>query len=280
MPFDACTLVIDWNFLPGGFFMNVLVGVKRVPVPESMALPNTPSFAPGDLDWSGIAWRMSRYDEYALETALRLKENGGVTRIDVLTVGDDGAVEVLRRAIGMGADHGVLIQQSSEPWLSPFTIAGFIAAYARGKSYDLILCGVMSEDLMQGLVGPIVAGLQNWPCLTSVHTMAIPNGAGWLICEREIEGGRLEVLEIRLPALVTIQSGSHAPRYPALSKLLRANQYPLEILPKGSMALPEEKQRIRAINPPQRIRQGHRLEGTPEIKAQKLAAMLRARGVC
>ena len=271
MPFDACTLIIDWNFLSGGF-MNILVGVKRVPVPESMALPNTPSFAPGDLDWSGIAWRMSRYDEYALETALRLRENGGVTRIDVLTVGDDGAVEVLRRAIGMGADHGVLIQQSGDHWRSPFTIAGLIAAYALGKSYDLILCGVMSEDLMQGL--------QDWPCLTSVHTMAIQNGAGRLICEREIEGGRLEVLEIRLPALVTIQSGSHAPRYPALSKLLRANQYPLEILPEGSMALPEEKQRIRAISPPLRIRQGHRLEGTPEAKAQKLAAMLRARGVC
>jgi electron transfer flavoprotein beta subunit len=226
------------------------------------------------------AWRISRYDEYALEMALRLKDEDGVSRIDVLAVGDNAASEVLKRSIGMGADHGVLIEQSGHLFQSPLTIGGLIADYARGRGYHLILCGVMSEDLMQGLVGPIIAGLRDWPCLTSVQVMSLPNRSAKLICEREIEGGRLEVLEMPLPALVTVQSGRHPPRYPALSKLLRANRHALEILPERTLVTPEAKQGSHSIRWPIKTRQGNRLEGSAEEKAQQLAAMLRARGFC
>ena len=222
---------------------------------------------------------MNRYDEYAVESALQLRETCGAARIDALTVGDDEAAEVLRRAIGMGVDHGVHIKKPSGMFPSPFSIGGLIASYARDNKYDLILCGILSEDLMQGLVGPIVAGLLKWPCLTSVHTVNTRKGSKVLECQREVEGGRQEVLEVGLPALLTIQSGIHPPRYPALSKLLRANHYPLEILPAESQASPAKKQHVRVIDSPMRTRKGVILEGTGEDKARQLAALLRAKGL-
>jgi electron transfer flavoprotein beta subunit len=223
---------------------------------------------------------MNRYDEYAIEAALRLRETHGASRIDALTVGDEDAGDVLRRAIGMGVDHGVHIQQTRKMFPSPFTIGQLIAAYAREKAYDLILCGVMSEDLMQGVVGPVIAGLLEWPCLTAIHTLNAQEGDKALQCETEVEGGRQEVLDVRLPALLTIQSGIHTPRYPALSKLLRANQYPLEVLPAASLTTPPDRQRVCAITPPERVRAGVMMEGTAESKARQLAELLQAKGLC
>ena len=150
----------------------------------------------------------------------------------------------------------------------------------REKAYDLILCGVMSEDAMQGLVGPVLSGLLDWPCLTAVQTMTWTSGSREVICEREIEGGRQEVVSVELPALLTIQSSALRPRYPALSKLLRANQYPLEMINENSALSINERQRIDALKPPMRTRKGIRLEGSPEDKAQQLATLLRAKGFC
>jgi electron transfer flavoprotein beta subunit len=223
---------------------------------------------------------MNRYDEYAIEAALRLRETHGASPIDALTVGDEDAGDVLRRAIGMGVDHGVHIQQTREMFPSPFAIGELIAAYASEKAYDVILCGVMSEDLMQGVVGPVIAGLLKWPCLTAIHTMTAEEEGGALRCEREVEGGRQEVLEVRLPALLAIQSGIHTPRYPALSKLLRANQYPLEVLPAATLTTPTDRQRVCAITPPERVRAGVMLEGTAESKARQLAKLFHAKGMC
>lgn len=260
--------------------MRILVCIKRVPDLENMLFPDTFPRSPADIDWAGTAWQMNRYDEYAVEAALQLRETYGASRIDAIAVGDDDAGEVLRRAIGMGVDHGVHVQRPFEMFPSPFTIGGLIAAYAREKAYDLILCGVMSEDLMQGLVGPVIAGVLKWPCLTAIHTVNYREEAGVMRCEREVEGGRQEVLAVGLPALLTIQSGIHTPRYPALSKLLRANKYPLEILTTESRANSARRQQTIGIRPPERTRAGEMIEGTFESKARQLASLLHAKGLC
>ncbi len=260
--------------------MKILVCTKRVPDLETIPTPEIPPKSPADIFRDGLAWRMNRYDEYAVEAALQLRETTGASRIDALTVGEEDAEEVLRRAMGMGADHGVHILQTNDRLTSPFTIAGLMAAYARERAYDLILCGTMSEDLMQGLVGPIMAGMLGWPCLTSVHAFAQSERSQALVCEREIEGGCQEALEIDLPALLTIQSGSCQPRYPALSKLLRANTYPLEVFSEETLAPADARQRVVTVRPPEQRREGVRIEGSSESKAHQLAAMLRSKGLC
>ncbi len=258
--------------------MKILVCIKAVPDLETAVFPDLPPETPGNLIKDGVAFRMNRYDEYAVEMALQLRTNAIATRIDVLSVGDQGEA-ILRRAMGMGADHGVLIQRGDDLLPSPFTIAGGIAAYAQNKAYDLILCGVMSEDQMQGLVGPILARLLKRPCLTSVHAMTCSESATEMICERDIEGGKREILETRLPALVTIQTGTLKPRYPSLSKLLRANGYPLEVLSGSKIMEGDRRQVVKTIKPMKRTRQGAMLEGSAQDKASQLAALLHSRGL-
>ena len=257
--------------------MKILVCVKHVSDFENLALQDLP-FAPDENRDEGTTYgRMNRYDEYAVEAALQFREQWGATRIDAVTVGPPWVASVLRRALGMGVDHGVHIQQAYQAFPSPFTTGGLIAAYAREKTYDLILCGTMSEDLMQGQVGPVAAGLLGFPCLTAVHALSYTAGTGRLRCEREVEGGRHEVLDLALPAVVSIQTGIDPPRYPALSKLLRANQYPLEIAADTSMNAGDERQHVVATRTPRKMREGITLEGTVEEKAQELAAILRGR---
>ncbi|MDJ0720575.1 MAG: electron transfer flavoprotein subunit beta/FixA family protein [Desulfobacterales bacterium] len=256
----------------------MLACIKFVPDSDDAALPVKPTNTAGAWDWEAAAGRMNRYDEYALEASLQLKAVRAASRIDALTVGAERAQAVLRRALGMGADHGVHIVRTGQGLPSPFTIAGLIAAYAKARDYDLILCGAMSEDLMQGQVGPIVAGLLNRPCLTSVHALDGSAGRAGLRCERDAQGGRRETLEIDLPAVVTVQSGGMPPRYPALSKMLRANQYPLERIAAEALHGIEARQRVVAVGAPAKERRVQFLDGSADEKAHRLAALLRARG--
>lgn len=259
--------------------MNILVCIKQVPDLERVVFPDPVPGHSIDWEWDPADGRLNSYDAYALEAALRLRETCGASRIDALTVGAHGADAVLRRAIGMGTDHGILIPRVGQAFPSPFTIGGLIAAYAQDKAYDLILCGAMSEDLMQGQVGAVIAGLLGWPCLTAVHTLDAGAGSGKLRCEREVEGGRSEILEVALPALVSIQSGAHPPRYPALGKLLRANKQPLEVVAPDALAPMAQRQRVANTRRPGRARKGIFLQGGAAEKAHQLASLLRSRGL-
>ncbi len=258
--------------------MKILVCIKFVPDLNKMTIPDSLPGRPGEVAGEPPAGRMNRYDEYAIETALRLREKCGAARIEALTVGAREAEAVLRRALGMGVDHGTHIQLADQVFPSPFTIGGLIAAWAQESAYDLVLCGALSEDLMQGQVGPVIAGLLRRPCLTSVHTLDYSMTTGRLSCEREVEGGRHEVLSLPLPAVVSIQSGRHAPRYPALSKLLRANRIPLDIIAAEQLGDSSPRQHVAATQKPLKMREGIILKGNAEEKAHTLASMLHARG--
>lgn len=256
--------------------MKILTCIKQVPDLETSAVP---ADAPCDLNsFEHNPQRMNRYDEYAVETALRMREAMPVARIDALSVGPPKAAEAIKRALGMGVDHGIRIDLPLEAMDSPYATAGLIAGYAAGKRYDLILCGVMSEDLMQAQVGAIVAALLDLPCVTSVVEVTSEIINGHLTVVREADGGRREIMELGLPALLTIQTGAHAPRYPSLSNLLRANRMPIETLTVEGKDLPEARLRnVNFVIPP-KTRQGAILSGSPKEKAQQLAGILRAKG--
>ena len=165
-------------------------------------------------------YKMNRFDEFAIEEAVLLKEAYPGISIDAITLGPLRSAEVIKRAIGMGADHGVHLVTESEGYLNPFTIASRISDYARDKNYTLFLAGVMSEDLMQGQVGPMVAACLSLPWATAVIRQQMAPDNKSVFVEREIEGGSRDKLQLQLPAVLTIQSGINTPRYPSLSNLL------------------------------------------------------------
>ncbi|MEW5913227.1 MAG: electron transfer flavoprotein subunit beta/FixA family protein [Thermodesulfobacteriota bacterium] len=254
--------------------MNILVCLKQVCEPETAF-----SFqaSPPRLRLPDAArYQMNSFDEYALEEALLLKERLAGVRLDALSVGPVRVAAVLQRAQGMGADRAVhvLSEQDSEA----LSVATWIAAWAREQDYDLILCGAMSQDAMQGLVGPLLAELLGLPLATLVVKLE-PRPAQRMYVEREVEGGWRDCLELPFPALLTIQSGINRPRYPSLSNLLRAKQTRPFAIEASTLPTATSRLELVAENTPQRTRTGLRLQGSTQDKARQLAAMLRERAL-
>jgi electron transfer flavoprotein beta subunit len=252
--------------------MKILVCIKQVPESENLIL-----IADGN-DWIQTdeisEFKMNRLDEFAVEEAVLIKAAFSDTKIDALSVGPDRAMEVVKRSIGMGADAGIHINTESEGYHSSFEIAAWIAEYARREPYDLILTGAMSEDNMQGQVGPMIARQLSLPCATAVIFEKIASDRATIYVEREIEGGHRDTLELPLPAVLTIQSGINTPRYPSLSNLLRANKQELKSTKTEDLVKLAARENLIELVYPHKTRSGTVLKGTEAEKATQLIRIL------
>lgn len=258
-------------------FMKILVCVKQVCESDSpIEIDKQAAWIQTD---AITGYKMNRLDEFAVEEAVLIKETYATTTIDAITVGPDHSDDVVRRAIGMGADHGAHIVTESAGYLSPFSIASCIAEYARPKNYDLVFAGVMSEDQMQGQVGPMIAASLSLPWATAVIEQRIAPDNGSVYVEREIEGGSRDTLELKLPAVLTIQSGINKPRYPSLSNLLRANKQKLETIDAGDTIQPVSRDSMLRVVYPEKSRSGTFLTGTRQEKSARLLSLLRERAL-
>lgn len=252
--------------------MKILVCVKQVI--ESESTIRIDDSARGILTDKSTCFRMNRFDESAVEEAVLIKETFPDTTVDVITVGPSRSAMVVKRALGMGADHGIHITTEHEGHLSPSVISFWIASYARNKNYKLILTGIMSEDDMQGQVGPMAAEFLSLPCATSTIFERISPEKGTVYVEREMESGLRDTLEIKLPALLTIQTGINSPRYPSLSNMLRAKKQEMEIIDAKTLERPGHLQDVIRMAYPQRRRSGVTITGTLQEQAHRLFQLL------
>ncbi len=244
--------------------MKILVCIKAVRESET--------------EGSAARVRMNRFDEFALEEALQIRKSAGNGTVDVISVGAKQTGSVLTRAVGLGADQGIHIFTEEEEFPDPFCTASLIAAYARDRKYDLILCGVMSEDLMQGQTGPMLAEILSLPCATAVISAQLAPDAKQISVEREIEAGRREAWKIQIPAVLTIQSGINTPRYPALSRMLFAVRQNHERISNETLGIQRIRQMVSSTDFPQKQRGGVVLKGTREQKAETLIKILCEKG--
>ena len=269
--------------------MKILVCVKQVRDPDG----------PVRIDASGqgieaapdALFRMNRFDEFALEEAIRIRETFPGTRIDVLSAGPERAAQTVRRAMEMGADEGIHLVLDDERYRMPLEIASLIGAFASDKHYDLILTGVMAEDDMQGQVGPMLAEILGYPWATSVMSVKLkdngdrPHFPETIHVERELEGGCREAFELTLPVLLTVQSGINRPRYPSLSHVLRARSQSLITIgaaqggAAGLVSLQGPRERIVNLEEPPPMKTGMILSGSPTEKAEKLLLILQERAL-
>ena len=204
--------------------MKIAVCIKRVPDSET----RVKIAADGkSLDEAGVKFVLNPYDEFAVEEALRRKEQAGNGEVVVCCLGPAAAQETIRTALAMGADRGVLLQADKIP-ADPFESARLIAAELKGSSWDLILFGRMAIDDYNHQVGSLVAEVLDLPCVTTVSHLDIDGTKG--VAEREIEGG-IEVVDFPLPAVLTVDKGLNEPRYPALKGIMAAKKKPLEVKP-------------------------------------------------
>ncbi|MBI9077083.1 MAG: electron transfer flavoprotein subunit beta/FixA family protein [Desulfatibacillum sp.] len=255
--------------------MKILVCVKQVPDPE-VDLELSPE---GRVVTKRDSFVMNRLDEYAMEEALCLCECLGQGTVEAVTVGPERAEATLRRALAMGASHGIFIPVDDGRVLTSHETASLIASVAKDKGYDLIMCGVMSEDEMAGAVGPMIAGILDIPWATSVVSLGKTPDKNAVSIQREGEGGVQETVEFTLPALLTVQSGTRQPRYPNLTNMLRANKQEIEEVGPVAQSPSKPLEQIVGTTLPKQKGQGIFLEGSTNEKARELVAILKERAL-
>jgi electron transfer flavoprotein beta subunit len=243
--------------------LDVIVCVKRVPDTETRIRISDNAAA---IDPAGVKFILSPYDEYAVEAALRTREAAGTGEVTLVTLGDDAAQETLRAGLAMGADRAVLLSGEVTP--DGLATAKALAAELRGHAAPLVLFGVKAADDDQQQVGPMAATLLGLPCATGVSSFEVRGET--VVCHREVEGG-VEVVEVRLPAVLTITKGAYDPRYASLKGIMAAKKKPLE--QKAAVKAESRLTVERLAYPPERA--AGRIVGRGPDAAAELVRLLR-----
>jgi electron transfer flavoprotein beta subunit len=253
--------------------MNILVCVKQVPDMEGTFVPNA---AGSWFDEAGLAWRMNEYDTFTVEEAVRLKETlGGDASVTALSIGPARVVEAIRKALAMGCDHGVHIDDPMAMERDPWQIASLIAGFAAGRGFDLVFTGMQSEDRSSAQVGALVAERLAVACVTGITAFECQDGA--MTVERELDGGRKCRLRLKPPAILTCQLGLNTPRYPTLPNIMKSKRAALTVLPPESLGLDSPRVSSEKFRPHERNATGVILEGDAGTLASQVLDMLESR---
>ena len=186
----------------------------------------------------GVPRVISEADKNALEEAVRIKEKHG-GKITAITLGPPEAKEALREALAMGADEACLLTDPLFEGSDAHATANVLAAaVTKILEYDLVICGAYSEDLFAFQVGPRLAEMCNLPQITYAAKLSLE--ADRVIVERDLENER-QVVEAKLPCLVSVVREINEPRLPTLMAIMAASKKPTNIWNAADLALgPEE----------------------------------------
>lgn len=222
----------------------------------------------------GVKFVINPYDEYAVEEAVKLRDEHGGS-VTLLSVGPSRTAEALRTALAMGADDAVLISDERIPD-DEYAVSKVLHTYLSSEHVDLILGGNFSVDRGAGQVAVRLAGLLGIPHAGSITKLSIRGDKAEV--HRDAEGD-LEVLELTLPALFTAQQGLNEPRYPSLPGIMKAKKKPFKTLTLDDIGITENDVLPATMQselslPPARSA-GQILKGTPAEVAHELVSLLR-----
>jgi len=186
------------------------------------------------LDPAGVTWILNPYDEFAVEQALRVKEKLGAGEVIALSLGGPGVQTTLRNALAMGADRAIHLRHEGAA-LDSLSVSRLLADAIRPLGAGLIWFGKQAVDDDAAQVGPMTATLLDLPCVTAIVTV-----------EREVEGAR-EVVEAKLPAVLTTDKGLNEPRYASLKGIMAAKKKTIEDV---AAAPSEPNLEVTALAPP------------------------------
>jgi electron transfer flavoprotein beta subunit len=257
--------------------MKVAVCVKQVPH-RDYTLSLTP-----DGQWvreEGLAWEMNESDLYAIEAALRLREQWGGDVLAV-AVGPERMTETLRKALAMGCDRAVLVSDPRIPFTSPYCVGRVLAAVLAPERPDLVLTGIASEDLGFAQTAGVIAEWLGYESLPLVIGLEAPQ-PDRLRIRQELEGGVFDEVEVELPAVLMIQSGANQPRYASLKGIMMAKKKPLDVRRLEDLGLtPEDLRGLHSrfewlgLEVPVQTVQVEFLTGAPDEVAERLLEKLK-----
>jgi len=223
--------------------MKILVPVKRVPDPTQKA-----KIKDGHIDLTGASWIVNTFDEYAVETALRLLENGDTNtrtggEIVLVSIGPDDATKEIRTCLAMGADRAIHVQ-ATDAEIDSLAVVKILQGIIEAEKPDLVVMGKQAVDGDANQVGQMLAGKLNWPQATFAASIELQGNE--LVVGREVDGG-VEYKRVPKPAVITVDlrivgsksvkngvtpdsfaySGEGA-RLPSLKGIMAAKKKPME----------------------------------------------------
>ena len=226
---------------------------------------------------------LNEWDAFSLEAALLLREQAGDGEVMVVTVGDEESEEALLSCLAKGADRAVRVSDEGLAMQDPLTVARVLAAAVARESADLVLCGVQSSDAVNSATGVAMAGYLDLPHVAVVKDLQYDAAGSTATVERELEGGLIERLSVRTPALLTIQTGINQPRYANLRAIKQAREKPMEVLDAAQLGVDDGElqaaagSRRRGLAPPDRGGGAEMIEGGPAEVAARIAEIVRDR---
>jgi electron transfer flavoprotein beta subunit len=177
------------------------------------------------VELTNVKMAMNPFCEIAVEEAIRMKEAGTASEIVVVSCGTQQAQETLRTGLAMGADRGILVQ-SDQP-LEPLAVAKLLKALAEREEPGLIILGKQAIDGDNNQTGQMLAALLGWSQGTFVSKIEKPDDK--IQVTREVDGG-LEMVELKMPAIVTVDLRLNEPRYASLPNIMKAKKKPIDVL--------------------------------------------------
>ncbi|HUL23005.1 MAG TPA: electron transfer flavoprotein subunit beta/FixA family protein [Thermodesulfobacteriota bacterium] len=251
--------------------MNIAVCVKRIPKTAEADIFIEKDGK--DIKKDHLVFTLNDWDGYAVREAALLKEKYGGT-VTVLTIGPEESKEVLTRCLAMGADKAVRIEEP--PAQDSRLIAKILAQALKTQPFDLILTGVQAEDDNCGQIGPSLGQMLGLPHAAIVNRVEISENRARV--KRELEGGIEEVVDLKLPAVLTIQTGINEPKYVSLAALLDAEDKETEEVPleKTGVALDQPLDAIidQVFFPPSG-KMAEILKGSPDEVVMQLTEILK-----
>lgn len=243
----------------------------------------------GNIADHGAKFVINPYDEYALEEALRIKEQHD-GEIIAITVGPERSSVALRTGLALGVDQAIMICETEQGDHS-YRVAALLAEVIKPLKPDLIIAGLFAVDSGSGSVALQLAQLLKLPHASAAVKLQLGTAEELLIeqapwtsklalIDRDVEGDTETVL-LPLPAVITAQQGLNDPRYPSLPGIMKAKKkaiierYPSELLTEAQQADLDSSLTIRtALSPPPSRSAGQLLTGTAAQQAKQLIQSL------
>lgn len=205
--------------------MKVLVPVKRaIDYNVKVRVKSDNS----GVELNNVKMSINPFDEIAVEEAIKLKEAGTVSEIVVVSIGPDKAADVLRTAMAMGADRGILVKTDAATDLGgvePLAVAKTLKALVDKESPNFVIMGKQSIDDDSNQTGQMLAALLGWAQGTFASKVEL--SADKAKVTREVDGG-LETVELKMPAVITTDLRLNEPRYVKLPDIMKAKKKQLD----------------------------------------------------
>jgi electron transfer flavoprotein beta subunit len=259
--------------------MKIIVCLKQVPHQDARLDIRS------DGVWiqeEGIKFEINSYDTYALEEALRIKD-AGEAEVIVVSIGPDRVTQALRTALGMGADRAIHIKDPEAEGADALGLAKALAAVVKAESPDLVFTGLMSDDGNFASIAPMLAQLADIPHTTAAVKVERSNGT--LTVDREIEGGAHEVVELKAPCVIAVQTGINQVRYASLKGIMAAKKKPFDVKSiadlglSGQVGADAAKVHIQKVSLPPKGDRAEILEGSTQEIVDGLVGKIKELGL-